>query len=228
MSTQLTTGLEPSWLRELSEELGRPYMADLRSFLDLERQQYDVYPPDEEVFYAFKCTPFERVRVVVLGQDPYHGPGQAHGLCFSVRRGVAVPPSLRNVFKELKESLGSPTPSHGDLTSWADQGVLLLNAVLTVRANQANSHRGQGWEPFTDRVIEVLNERKKGLVFVLWGASAGKKAAMIDENKHLILRSPHPSPLSAHRGFFGAGHFESINAHLAALGGDPINWVLPS
>lgn len=227
MPTQRTTALEPSWMRELSGELDRPYMAELRSFLELEHQQYDVFPPREDVFNAFACTPFDRVRVVVLGQDPYHGPGQAHGLSFSVRRGVAVPPSLRNVFKELKGSLGIPTPSHGDLTSWADQGVLLLNSVLTVRANQANSHRGQGWESFTDRVIGVLNERKKGLVFVLWGAAAGKKAAAINGSKHLILRSPHPSPLSAHRGFFGAGHFESINAHLTALGGAPIDWVLP-
>ena len=227
MSTSSTIKLEPSWLAHLREEFDRHYMQDLRAFLVAEKAKHRIFPPGGEIFSAFAHTPFDKVRVVILGQDPYHGPGQAHGLCFSVRRGVRPPPSLRNIFKELNGSLGVPLPEHGELTTWADQGVLLLNTVLTVRAHQANSHRNQGWEPFTDRVISLLNERRDGLVFVLWGSAAGKKASMIDGERHRILRSPHPSPLSAHRGFFGCGHFEAINAHLCALGQPPINWALP-
>ena len=224
MTTQRTIKLEPSWLAELRPQFDQPYMTKLRQFLVNEKAHHQVFPPGSEIFAAFAHTPFDRVRVVILGQDPYHGPGQAHGLCFSVRKGVRTPPSLLNIYKELKASLGIDIPSHGDLTHWADQGVLLLNTVLTVRAHQANSHRKQGWEQFTDRVIEVLNERKQGLVFVLWGSAAGRKASMIDEDKHRILRSVHPSPLSAHRGFFGCGHFLAINAHLQARGEAPIQW----
>jgi len=186
-----------------------------------------VFPPNRDIFNAFWLTPFDQVRVVILGQDPYHGPGEAHGLCFSVRKGTPPPPSLKNIFKELHNELGLPVPEHGDLTRWAEQGVLLLNSVLTVRAHQANSHRGQGWEFFTDRVMKELNDRHEGLVFVLWGSAARKKAAQIDPDRHVILRSPHPSPLSAHRGFFGCGHFRAINEHLRGRGEDPIEWQLP-
>lgn len=220
--------LEPSWLEVLHPEFDAPYMEGLRTFLAEEKRRFRVFPPSGEIFNAFQHTPFERVRVVILGQDPYHGPEQAHGLCFSVRRGVQPPPSLMNIFRELHQDLGVPRPTHGDLTHWADQGVLLLNATLTVRARNAGSHRGRGWEQFTDRVIQELNARREGLVFVLWGSHAGKKAPMIDRRRHLILRSPHPSPLSAHRGFFGCGHFSRINAHLQQLGQPPIDWALPA
>lgn len=220
--------LDPSWLAHLKAEFEQPYVADLLTFLVAENADHTVFPPDSEVFNAFAQTPFDQVRVVILGQDPYHGLGQAHGLCFSVRPGVPVPPSLKNIFKECNAALGLSIPHHGDLTSWAKQGVLLLNTVLTVRANQAHSHRNKGWERLTDRVIEVLNEQCEGLVFVLWGSAAGKKAQMIDGGKHLVLRAPHPSPLSAYRGFFGCGHFQQINAHLEARDEPPIDWSLPS
>lgn len=219
--------LEPSWLAVLEGEFSKPYMAALRAFIVSEKQRYRVYPPGNEMFNAFWLTPFEQVRVVILGQDPYHGPGQAHGLCFSVRKGVRPPPSLENIFRELSSDLGVDIPRHGELTHWAKQGVLLLNTVLSVRHRSANSHRNQGWETFTDRVIEELNARREGLVFVLWGSAAGKKAQMIDRSRHLILRSPHPSPYSADRGFFGSGHFSKINAHLQERGGSPIDWSLP-
>ena len=224
MSEKRPIKLEPSWLAELHEEFDKPYMARLRQFLVAEKSQHLVFPPGPEIFAAFAHTPFDRVRVVILGQDPYHGAGQAHGLCFSVRHGVRTPPSLQNIYKELHASLGIDIPPHGNLTHWAQQGVLLLNTVLTVRAHQANSHRKQGWEQFTDRVIEVLNARRSGLVFVLWGSAAGRKASMIDGRKHRVLRSVHPSPLSAHRGFFGCGHFVAINEHLQARGEAPIQW----
>ena len=224
MSQARSIKLEPSWLAELQGEFDKPYMASLRQFLVAEKSQHLIFPPGPEIFAAFEHTPFDRVRVVILGQDPYHGAGQAHGLCFSVRHGVRTPPSLRNIYKELHASLGIDTPPHGNLTHWAQQGVLLLNTVLTVRAHQANSHRKQGWETFTDRVIDVLNARKSGLVFVLWGSAAGRKASVIDGSKHRVLRSVHPSPLSAHRGFFGCGHFVAINEHLQARGEAPIQW----
>ena len=227
MTEQRTIQLEPSWLAHLEPEFHKPYMKELRSFLSVEKQRAVVYPPGREIFNAFAYTPFGAVRVVVLGQDPYHNDGQAHGLCFSVRNGVQPPPSLRNIFQELSDDLGIHPPKHGDLTHWAQQGVLLLNTVLTVRAHQANSHRNQGWETFTDCVIDLLNERCEGLVFVLWGSAAGKKAMMIDSQKHLVLRSPHPSPLSAYRGFFGCRHFSRINQHLVDRGGAPIDWQLP-
>jgi uracil-DNA glycosylase len=219
--------LPPCWLAQLHSELAQPYVAALRTFLQEEKAAHQVFPPGGEMFNALNTTPFDQVRVVILGQDPYHGPDQAHGLCFSVRKGVRPPPSLVNIFKELGTDLGVPRPAHGQLTSWAEQGVLLLNTVLSVRAHEANSHRGQGWERLTDRIIALLNRRREGLIFVLWGASAGKKAAMIDRERHLILSAPHPSPLSAYRGFFGCRHFSQINAHLTQCGGAPIDWALP-
>ncbi len=221
--------LEASWLEVLANEFEQPYMQDLRAFLLQEKQAYEVYPKGSEIFNAFFATPFDKVRVVILGQDPYHEPNQAHGLAFSVRRGtVKPPPSLINIFKELNAEYGLPFPQHGELTHWAEQGVLLLNTVLTVRAHQANSHRGQGWERFTDAAIAALNASRNHLVFVLWGAPAGRKAAMIDASRHLILKAPHPSPLSASRGFFGCGHFRTIDAYLASHGEPPIDWSLPA
>ena len=218
--------LEPSWLEVLGPEFDKPYMTTLRAFLVEEMKQGSVYPPGKEIFNAFWLTPFDKVRVVILGQDPYHGPGQAHGLCFSVRRGVRPPPSLVNVFTELRDDLDIAPPNHGELSAWARQGVLLLNTALTVRARQPKSHSGQGWEIFTDQVITELNARLDGLVFVLWGSSAGQKAQMIDPHKHLILRAPHPSPYSADRGFFGCKHFSKINRWLEGRDQEPIDWKL--
>jgi uracil-DNA glycosylase len=212
----------------LGDEFERPYMHDLRAFLVDEKQRHRVFPPGPEIFAAFDLTPFDRVRVVVLGQDPYHGAGQAHGLAFSVRRGVRPPPSLENIFQELRTDLGVTRPAHGDLSAWARQGVLLLNTVLTVRENTAFSHRDHGWETFTDRVIDTLATRRDGLVFLLWGAPAGKKAARIDRNRHLVLTAPHPSPLSASRGFFGSRPFSRINAWLVERGEAAIDWALPA
>lgn len=222
-----TPKLPASWLEVLADEFATPHMQALRGFLVDEQRKYRIFPPNRDIFTAFWQTPFDRARVVVLGQDPYHGPGQAHGMSFSVRRGVQIPPSLQNILREINDEIGIPRPNHGDLTHWAEQGVLLLNAVLTVRAREANSHRGQGWERFTDRVIAELDARREGLVFVLWGSAARKKAARVDRDKHLVLTAPHPSPLSAHRGFFGCGHFARINAHLEARGEAPIDWSLP-
>ena len=220
--------LEPAWLEAVGEEFGKPYMAELRAFLVEEINNHRVYPPGKEMFSAFWKTPFPAVRVVVLGQDPYHGPGQAHGLSFSVPRGVRKPPSLLNIFKELRNDLGVEIPEHGDLGAWAERGVLLLNTVLSVRHRQAHSHKNRGWETFTDRVIEELDARREGLVFVLWGAHAGKKAAMIDAGRHLVLRSPHPSPFSADRGFFGSKPFSRINLYLEERGEPPIDWSIPA
>ena len=219
--------LDHSWLSHLAPEFETPHMKALRAFLVEEKRRHVVYPPGPEMFSALNLTPLHAVRVVVLGQDPYHGPNQAHGLSFSVQRGVPIPPSLRNIFKELHQDLGVSPPRHGELSAWARQGVLLLNTVLSVRAHDANSHRGQGWEQFTDRIIRLVNERREGVVFLLWGAAAGRKAAMIDGQRHLILRSPHPSPLSAHRGFFGCRHFSQTNRYLSARGEPEINWELP-
>ncbi len=220
--------LEASWLAQLEGVFAEPYMAELKAFLVEEKRRHRVFPPGSEIFNAFDSTPFDAVRVVILGQDPYHGVGQAHGLCFSVKPPTPPPPSLQNIFKELHQDLGVPMPDHGDLSHWAAQGVLLLNTVLTVRAHQANSHRNQGWERFTDTVISRLNAGRQGLVFVLWGSAAGKKAGMIDGHRHRILRSVHPSPLSAYRGFFGCGHFSAINAHLRERGEAEIDWALPA
>jgi uracil-DNA glycosylase len=217
--------LEASWKRRLESEFEQPYMGELRGFL-LQRKQAGavIYPPGPLIFNALDSTPFDRVKVVVLGQDPYHGPGQAHGLCFSVREGVAPPPSLVNIFQELADDIGCPAPASGDLQPWAEQGVLLLNAVLTVERGRAGAHQGKGWERFTDRVVAELNRGREGLVFMLWGSYAMKKGSVIDRNRHLVLTAPHPSPLSAHRGFFGCRHFSSANAWLEKQGQAPIRW----
>jgi len=215
------------WYEALASEFQADYFAELRDFLIAERQQHIVYPPARQIFAAFHATPFDAVRVVILGQDPYHGPGQAHGLCFSVAPGIPPPPSLQNIFAELERDVGIVRPGHGDLTSWAQQGVLLLNATLTVRANEAGSHQGHGWERFTDAVIGTLSARHQGLVFLLWGRFAQQKAALIDADRHYLLKAPHPSPLSAYRGFIGCGHFSHTNDLLQAQGKRPINWALP-
>ncbi len=222
-----TPHLEPSWLEVLGDEFEKPYMQELKKFLVEEKKLHPVYPKGSEIFNAFWSTPFDQVKVVLLGQDPYHGEGQAHGLCFSVRRGVKPPPSLMNIFRELYNEYGYPCPNHGDLSSWARQGVLMLNTVLTVRAHQANSHRNHGWEQFTDCAIRALNDHRDGLCFVLWGQPAAQKAKMIDTTRHLVLKAPHPSPLSASHGFFGCGHFLQINQYLTSIGQEPINWQLP-
>jgi uracil-DNA glycosylase len=220
--------LEASWKERIGAYLDRPEMQALSRFLREEKAAGKaIYPPGPDIFNAFAHTPFDRVRVVILGQDPYHGPGQAHGLSFSVRPGVRVPPSLQNMFKEIESSLGVPRPDHGCLTPWADQGVLLLNAVLTVEAGQAGSHQGKGWEGFTDAAIDALNREREGLVFLLWGSHAQKKGQLIEGKRHLILRSVHPSPLSAHRGFLGCGHFAKVNDYLVSRGEPPIDWALP-
>ena len=218
--------LEPGWKTRLEPEFNQDYMQNLRSFLLQRKQQGAViYPPGSLIFNALNSTPFEHVRVVVLGQDPYHGPGQAHGLCFSVPDGIAPPPSLINIYKELEQEFGTPPPRTGNLQQWAEQGVLLLNAVLTVERGQAGSHQGKGWEMFTDRVVASLNAGRDGLVFMLWGSYAMKKGDAIDRQRHLVLAAPHPSPLSAHRGFFGCGHFSRANDYLRQRGSEPIRWL---
>jgi uracil-DNA glycosylase len=218
--------LEDSWKARLQDEFSQPYMARLRQFL-LERKRAGavIYPPGNLIFNALDSTPFDRVRVVILGQDPYHGPGQAHGLCFSVREGVDLPPSLRNIYQELADDLGCRPPESGNLQHWAEQGVLLLNAVLTVERGRAGAHQGKGWERFTDRVVAELNAHRNALVFMLWGSYAIKKGAAIDRERHLVLTAPHPSPLSAHRGFFGCRHFSKTNAWLERHGEQPIDWA---
>lgn len=217
--------LEPSWKEQLKEEFEKPYFTRLADFVRQEYKTKAVYPAPKDIFAALESVPFDRVRVVVLGQDPYHGPGQAHGLCFSVPEGVPKPPSLQNVFKEIKSDLELPVPENGNLQHWADQGVLLLNATLTVVSGQAASHQGKGWEEFTDTIVKKLNEGRSGLVFLLWGAYAQKKGAHIDRKKHLVLEAPHPSPLSAHNGFFGCRHFSKANAYLLERGQAPIQWI---
>lgn len=219
--------METSWRPVLVAETEKPYWKELQTFVRDERRTFTIYPPDKEVFAALHLTPYEKVSVLILGQDPYHGPTQAHGLCFSVRRGVPPPPSLVNIFQELNADLGCAIPSHGNLEHWARQGVLLLNAVLTVRAGQANSHKDRGWETFTDAVIRAVNDRPDRVVFVLWGAYARRKAALIDARRHVIIESAHPSPLSAHNGFFGSRPFSKINAALRAAGKPEIDWQIP-
>ncbi len=219
--------METSWRPVLVAETEKPYWKELQAFVRDERRKFTIYPPDKEVFAALHLTPYEKVSVLILGQDPYHGPNQAHGLCFSVRRGVPPPPSLVNIFQELHADLGCAIPSHGNLEHWARQGVLLLNAVLTVRAGQANSHKDRGWETFTDAVIRAVNDRPDRVVFVLWGAYARRKAALIDARRHVIIESAHPSPLSAHNGFFGSRPFSKINAALRAAGKPEIDWQIP-
>ncbi len=217
--------LSESWKKHLLPEFSEPYMRELKSFLVRElKSKKNIYPRPEEYFSAFDAVAFEQVKVVILGQDPYHGPRQAHGLCFSVRPSVAIPPSLVNIFKELQTDLSIPQPRHGCLTSWARQGVLLLNAALTVEAGRAGSHQNKGWEIFTDRVIDLLNKKRKHLVFMLWGSFAQKKGAFVDMEKHLVLKAPHPSPFSADRGFFGCAHFSKANAYLKVHGKEEIDW----
>ena len=218
--------LPESWRAALADEFAQAYYAKLQTFVADERAQHPVYPPEGDVFNAFELAPFDRVKVLLLGQDPYHGTGQAHGLCFSVRPGVKPPPSLGNIFRELKSDLGCRIPNNGDLVPWAEQGVLLLNAVLTVRAHEANSHKNQGWEQFTDAAIMALNERSEPVVFALWGAYAQKKAKLINPTKHPILTAAHPSPLSAVK-FFGSKPFSKINEALESIGQTPIDWQLP-
>ncbi|MCR4922332.1 MAG: uracil-DNA glycosylase [Bacteroidaceae bacterium] len=220
----MTVRIEESWGVRLAEEFDKPYFQALTQFVRQEYGQGQCFPPGRLIFNAFDQTPFERVRVVILGQDPYHGPGQAHGLCFSVNDGVAFPPSLVNIFKEIQAETGAPIPQSGNLTRWAQQGVFLLNTCLSVRAHQAFSHSGHGWETFTDAVIRTLSAEREGLVFLLWGAPAGRKAALIDASRHLILQSAHPSPLSAHRGFFGNNHFNLCNQYLQQHGQPAIIW----
>jgi len=218
--------LEPGWKQALASEFSSDYMTRLRAFLLAEKQQGKVvYPPGSQIFNAFEHTPFDQVKVVILGQDPYHGPGQAHGLCFSVPEGVPPPPSLINIFKEISRDFGTPLSRNGNLEHWADQGVLLLNATLTVVQGQAGAHQGKGWERFTDAVIDRLNRERDGLVFMLWGSYAQKKGALIDRQRHLVLTAPHPSPLSAHRGFIGCGHFSRANNWLQERGQAPIDWA---
>ena len=231
MATAIATDsikLHPSWLEKLSGEFESPYMVELKRFLVAEKGRGKrIFPKGANWFRALDLTPLEEVRVVVLGQDPYHGPGQAHGLCFSVPDGVQPPPSLINIYKELESDLGIERPCHGFLEHWAKQGVLLLNSVLTVEMGQAASHRERGWERFTDRVIAVVNAKAEPVVFILWGSYAQKKAAFVDTSRHLVLKAPHPSPLSAHSGFFGCRHFSKSNAFLESKGMKPIDWALP-
>ncbi|MBQ0063473.1 MAG: uracil-DNA glycosylase [Prevotella sp.] len=216
--------IEDSWKQELAEEFEKPYFKELTDFVREEYSHHRCFPPARLIFNAFDLCPFPAVKVVIIGQDPYHEPGQAHGLCFSVNEGVTFPPSLQNIFKEIESDLEHASQSQGDLSEWAKQGVLLLNATLTVRAHHAGSHQSHGWETFTDVVIKTLAEKRENLVFILWGSYAQQKATYIDATKHLILRSPHPSPLSAHRGFFGNHHFSQANGYLTAHNKTPIEW----
>ena len=216
--------IEESWKQHLAAEFEKEYFVRLADFVRAEYQATTIYPPGKLIFNAFNLCPFDKTKVVIIGQDPYHGPGQAHGLCFSVNDGVAFPPSLQNIFKEIQSDLGIAVPASGNLTRWANQGVLLLNATLTVRAHQAGSHQRRGWEEFTDAAIRVLAEEREHLVFILWGAYAQKKGSFIDRNKHLVLASAHPSPLSAYHGFFGNKHFSRANEYLIENGELPIEW----
>ena len=220
----MNVNIEESWKKHLGEEFEKPYFTDLTNFVRQEYGQYECYPPGRLIFNAFNLCPFDKVKVAIIGQDPYHGVGQANGLCFSVRDGVELPPSLLNIYKELHDDLGVPIPVSGDLSRWARQGVLLLNSTLTVRAHEAASHQGRGWEQFTDEVIMRLACDREHLVFILWGAYAIKKGAFIDRNRHLVITSPHPSPLSAYRGFFGSRPFSQTNNYLIQHGIEPIKW----
>lgn len=219
--------IDNDWLEPLSGEFQKPYYRELYTFVRQEYREHVIYPPAEDLFQAFHLTPLSNAKVVILGQDPYHEPGQAHGLCFSVKPGVETPPSLANIYKELADDLGCRIPNNGYLVKWAEQGVLLLNTILTVRAHAAFSHRGRGWETFTDAAIRVLNEVDRPLVFLLWGKPAQEKKVLLNNPKHLILTAPHPSPLSAYRGFFGCRHFSRANAFLKEHGIEPIDWQIP-
>lgn len=218
--------IQNDWLEPLKPEFSKPYYAELFKFVKNEYSTRQIFPPADDIFNAFHLTPLHEVKVVILGQDPYHNDGQAHGLCFSVKPDVAIPPSLVNIYQELHDDLGCCIPNNGYLTKWAKQGVLMLNTVLTVRAHQANSHRGMGWEQFTDAAIRILNEQDRPLVFILWGSPAQKKAQMLNNPKHLILKAPHPSPLSAYRGFFGSRPFSQTNEFLVKNGLEPIDWQI--
>ena len=217
---------EPGWKELLSDELDKPYIKELESFLEEEKKHYRIYPHEKNFFNAFNLTPFEKLKVVIIGQDPYHGTSQAHGLAFSVLGDTPFPPSLRNIFTEYTTDLNLPMPKQGDLTKWAEQGVFLINAVLSVREAQPNSHKNRGWEKFVRRVIEIINEKKEHVVFILWGADAQKKELLIDEKRHYILKAPHPSPLSSYRGFFGSRPFSKTNDYLKSNGLDKIDWNL--
>lgn len=222
----MSVKIDPSWYEVLRPQFEAPYFAQLKEFLVAERKQHTCYPPGSKIFNAFDHTPFDKVKVVILGQDPYHEPGQAMGLCFSVPQGIAVPPSLKNIIAEINSDLGTAVPATtGDLTGWADQGVLLLNATLTVRAHQAGSHQRRGWEQFTDAAIQALSQQRTGIVFLLWGSYAIAKKSLIDPTKHHVLTAPHPSPLSAYRGFFGCRHFSQCNSLLQQQGLPPIDWT---
>ncbi|KAF0130040.1 MAG: uracil-DNA glycosylase [Bacteroidetes bacterium] len=218
--------IEESWLEVLRSEFEAPYFLSLKSFLVEEKQKYTIFPPGNLIFNAFNTTPLHRVKVVILGQDPYHGPGQAHGLCFSVPAGIDIPPSLRNIFKELHSDLSFQIPNHGNLEKWAREGVLLINATLTVRMSQAGSHQGHGWEIFTDAAIRAISTHSSSVVFLLWGNYAIAKESLIDHEKHLVLKAPHPSPLSASRGFLGCRHFSKTNEYLKKNGREPIDWQI--
>jgi uracil-DNA glycosylase len=224
MTEEISPQIEESWKDVLSAEFTKPYFKNLKEFLVQEKQHYVIFPPGNRIFAAFDATPFQKVKVVILGQDPYHGPGQAHGLCFSVPKGVKTPPSLVNIYKELLADVNIPVASHGNLERWTQQGVLLLNATLTVRENQAGSHQKQGWETFTDAAIMKLSEQRSGIVFLLWGAYAQAKEQIIDTSKHIVLKAPHPSPLSASRGFLGCRHFSKTNEILVKNGQSAIDW----
>ncbi len=219
-------GLNGDWEEALRDEFKKPYYRQLYQTVNEEYRTKQIFPPADDIFNAFHMTPLHEVKCVILGQDPYHGNGQADGLCFSVKKGVEIPPSLQNIYQELHDDLGCTIPNHGDLTKWAEEGVLLLNTVLTVRAHQPNSHRGIGWEEFTDAAILALNGEDRPIVFMLWGSPAQKKASMLTNPNHLILKAPHPSPLSAYRGFFGCKHFSQANAFLEAHGVEPIDWQI--
>ena len=218
------TKIGNDWDIMLRDEFDRPYFKQLENFLTEERARYEIYPPQEDVFNALRYSSFQDTKVVILGQDPYHQPGQAHGLCFSVNKGVTIPPSLVNIYKEIENDLGIKMPGHGYLADWAKQGVLLLNTVLTVRRGQANSHKGKGWEIFTDRIVEILNERQKPTVFILWGANAKSKTELITNKEHMVITGAHPSPLSAWKGFFGGRYFSKANRYLEITGQEPVDW----
>ena len=218
--------LSGSWEAALSGEFKKPYYKRLRDTVVKEYSSHEIFPSKNDLYAAMHLTPLDKVKVVILGQDPYHEPGQAHGLCFSVQKGVKIPPSLVNIYQELHDDLGLDIPDHGDLTSWAEQGVLLLNTVLTVRAHQAFSHRGIGWEQFTDAIIEAVNKQDRPIVYMLWGSPAQSKSRMLNNPRHLILKAPHPSPLSAYRGFFGCRHFSKCNEFLSANGVEPVDWKI--
>lgn len=228
MTEEARIQLEPSWKARVGDWLLRPEMRELSAFLRQRKAAgAHIFPPGPQIFAAFDATPFEQVKVVILGQDPYHGYGQAHGLCFSVQPGVPVPPSLLNIYKEIEQDLGIARPGHGCLLPWAQRGVLLLNAVLTVEEGRAGAHQGRGWEGFTDHVVDVLNREREGLVFLLWGSYAQAKGKVIDPRRHKVLKAPHPSPLSAHRGFLGCKHFSAANEYLRRRGSGPVDWQLP-